>query len=173
MTVNPVRMPLSLLIDDRLEDWKNWLAASGQCLEVIAPDEPAIGEYDPARLAQGLDAFVAWRGDVRESGGIGLPPMGADAGYFQFDWTESSDEGRDPSDGRPDPHESLALAAPGSHGDRHTRGRWTSASRTVSAYGFDGPSTFVVSSECPHVEHQFARVPRLRADREPVRTARR
>ena len=96
MAVNPVRMPLSLLIEDRLEDWTNWLAARGQSLEVIAPDEPAIGDYDPARMAQGLDAFVAWRGDAGREGGSALLRWGADAGHFHLDWTEPDARGREP-----------------------------------------------------------------------------
>jgi len=109
MTVNPVRMPLSLLIDDRHEEWKSWLAASGQGLELLAPDAPAIGEYDPARMAQGLDAFVAWRGDSGRAGGSTLLRWWTDDGHFHLDWTEVSDDGRDPSNERPEQPESLAL----------------------------------------------------------------
>ncbi len=109
MVVNAVRMPLSLLLEDRLEDWTNWLAERGQSLEVIAPDEPAIGDYDPARMAQGLDAFVAWRGDAGRAGGRALLQWGVDAGHFQLDWTEPDPRDQDSPGGIADQPERLAL----------------------------------------------------------------
>lgn len=109
MAVNPVRMPLSLLVEDRLEDWTNWLAERGQSLEVIAPDGPAIGDYDPARMAQGLDAFVAWRGDVGRAGGSARLQWGVEAGHFHLDWAEPNARDQDPSGGCLDQPERLAL----------------------------------------------------------------
>lgn len=88
MAVNPVRMPFSLLVEDRLGDWTTWLARRGQSLDVTAPDEPAIGDYDPARMAQGLDAFVAWRGEAGRAGESARLRWGVDAGHFQLEWTE-------------------------------------------------------------------------------------
>lgn len=109
MAVNPVRMPLSLLIEDRLADWTSRLAERGQRLEVIAPDEPAVGEYDPARMAQGLDAFIAWRGDASGGGGLTLLRWGVDAGHFHLDWDEPDAEDRDAPDERLQLPEGLAL----------------------------------------------------------------
>jgi len=88
MSVTPVRMPLALLVEDRLSTWNEWLAERGRRLEVIAPLEPAIGDYDPARMAEGLDAFVAWRGDVGELGGSARLHWRAEAGHFLLDWSE-------------------------------------------------------------------------------------
>jgi len=109
MTVSPVRMPLSLLIEDRAGDWTRWLSVRGMSLEVIAPDEPAIGDYDPARITQGLDAFVAWRVDAGRAGGSASLRWGADGRDFQLEWTEQEALDEDPSGGRPDLPERLAL----------------------------------------------------------------
>lgn len=95
MAVNPVRMPFALLVEDRLADWTSWLAANDQSLEVLAPEEPAIGDYDPARMALGLDAFVEWRRDAGRGGGSALLQWRVDAGYFHLDWTEPDARDRD------------------------------------------------------------------------------
>ncbi len=109
MEVSPVRMPLSLLIDDRLEAWTNSLAERGQSLEAIKPDGSALGDFDPALLAQGLDAFVAWRSDVGRQGGTILLRWGVEEGHFYLDWTEPNAGDRYVSEPRLQTQERLAL----------------------------------------------------------------
>ncbi len=109
MAVSPVRMSLSLLIEDRLDDWSKWFAGRGRCLEVIAPDGPAVGDYDPARMAQGLDAFVAWRVDSGRGGESATLRWGVDDRHFHLEWNEPDADGRDLPEERLHPPERLAL----------------------------------------------------------------
>ena len=75
MTVNPVQLPLSLLIDERLEDWQSWLAANSRSLEVIAPTCRRSAIITPARLARG--STLSSNGVVTSGEGEGpLPPVG-------------------------------------------------------------------------------------------------
>ncbi len=56
-----VKLPLSLLFDDREASWSETLASHEKRLILVPPAEPIVGSYDPIRLAPALDALVAWR----------------------------------------------------------------------------------------------------------------
>jgi hypothetical protein len=60
-----VRLPLSLLIEDRRGSWVDRFASRDRVLELIAPKpgEDERAEYDPNALGVALDAFVEWRAE--------------------------------------------------------------------------------------------------------------
>ena len=99
MRLNPVRLSLGVLFDDRIRSWGRLLEARGRRLIVVAPDESPEGDYDPMRLASGLDDLVAWRTiagaretDLRVRWSI-------DAQVFRVDWDEPrAHEPRGPDD---------------------------------------------------------------------------
>jgi hypothetical protein len=64
MSLQPIRAPLGMFLDEHRQSWVQWLGARGRKLELLAPATPAIGEFDPSRLGQCLDALVAWRAEV-------------------------------------------------------------------------------------------------------------
>jgi hypothetical protein len=84
-----VRMPLSLLIEDRRATWLAWYSDRGKRLELVAPHEPDVGDYDPNSLAQALDALVAWRADDVETGDSACLCWWTKGGQFHLEWTES------------------------------------------------------------------------------------
>ena len=93
MALSVVRLPLNLLIEERRTCWAQTLAARGRHLELVPPCAPTIGDYDPNRLGQGFDDFVAWRA---EAGDPGVPlhlRWWAENGRFQLHWIDASDFG--------------------------------------------------------------------------------
>jgi hypothetical protein len=56
-----VRNSLGLLFESRSEAWTELLARSERRLIVAPPAEPAVGEFDPARLEKGFNDLVSWR----------------------------------------------------------------------------------------------------------------
>lgn len=89
MRLTPIRASLSLVIDQHWAEWVAAMGATGGLLERIAPAGPDVGDFDPIRLAEGLDAFVRWR--ARE----GTPGQRAELrwvvsdGRFALLWSES------------------------------------------------------------------------------------
>lgn len=79
MPVCVVRLPLSLLFEDRKGPWSEHLEAVGRRLLLEPPAEPAVGCFDPIRLGQALDDLVAWR--VR----VGNPDSG-----LRVRWTSNA-----------------------------------------------------------------------------------
>ena len=104
MPVTVVRLPLGLLLDERKSCWTEALAARDRRLEFVAPDDPAVGDFDPSRLGQALDAFAAWRARAGGSGVVRVVWHTLDE-HFHLQWEE------------PGAPESLALI-PGSSADR-------------------------------------------------------
>lgn len=86
--VSSMRLPLGMLLDDRRPVWSEWLAARGRRLDLEGPRKPAIGDYDPARLAQGLDALAAWRSEAGEPGTAVLVRWRAESDQLQMEWEE-------------------------------------------------------------------------------------
>jgi hypothetical protein len=61
-----VRIPLSLLLEDRRSRWAAQFAARDRVLQMRATGTDDAGDYDPNSLGVALDAFVAWRAAVGE-----------------------------------------------------------------------------------------------------------
>ena len=76
MPLNLVRLPLSLLFEDRTEVWTDQLAAVGRKLVIDGPAQPGVGNFDPVRLGQAFDDVVAWR--------VRLGPLDTD---LRIQWT--------------------------------------------------------------------------------------
>ena len=88
-----MRLPLAMLIDERRPVWGEWLAARGKRLELEGPPVPAVGDFDPTRLSQGLDALAAWRSKAGEPGTAVLLRWRAECDQLQLEWDESSGAG--------------------------------------------------------------------------------
>lgn len=84
-----VRLPLSLLLEDRRKTWVGGFAARGRTLELVAPLEPGVGDYDPNYLGQALDAFVSWRGEAGAEGLSASLRWWIGEGKFHLEWVES------------------------------------------------------------------------------------
>jgi hypothetical protein len=95
-----IRLDLSGLISERLPSWRRALAARGRRLELDAPDGPAIGRFDPARLAQGLDGLVCWRARTGDPDASIRLRWGADHDHLALEWHEP--DGTDPVDATDD-----------------------------------------------------------------------
>ncbi len=93
MNLTPLKAPLALLIDDRRESWQAVMMEHRRSLVLVPPPETTVGEFDPVRLGEGLDAFVSWRAKS------GCPDTEArlswktEEGHFWLEWIEErSDE---------------------------------------------------------------------------------
>jgi hypothetical protein len=88
-----VRSPLSQLMAERLPLWRSRYAMCGRTIVVDPPEHEAPGDFDPAHLGFGLDAFVGWRA---ESIDIKEPRLAwrVTGGQFEISWQESSAEGQ-------------------------------------------------------------------------------
>jgi len=109
MVLTTVRMPLALLIEGRRLDWTERMAARGRHLEIIPPDESAVGDYDPVRLEQGLDAFVDWRTGAGPVGQSARLRWWAGEGQFHIDWEETDTGWRASTELNEEQFETLAL----------------------------------------------------------------
>ena len=93
MALSIVRLPLNLLIEERCANWAQTLAVRDRHLELAPPCAPTIGDYDPTRLGQGFDDFVAWRAEAGEPGEPLLLRWRAEDGRFQLHWIDASNGG--------------------------------------------------------------------------------
>jgi hypothetical protein len=111
MAITPITLPLGLLIEERRGTWDEWMARRGRRLLVSSPGEAVIGEFDPNRLTQGLDALVAWRAGDGAPGEPARLRWRLQNQQFQLDWVERSAQGLDldSAPGGLDLSESLAL----------------------------------------------------------------
>jgi hypothetical protein len=97
--LNPVRLPLDLLIEGQRGAWSKVLAARGRGLVVgkLGGSESAVGPFDPMRLEQALNDLVAWRAIAGPPGSDLRLRHGAVDGAFRLDWDEpagQADPGR-------------------------------------------------------------------------------
>ncbi len=109
ITLTPVTLDLALLIDQRRLAWDAWMAARQRPLVVCSPREPAVGQYDPNCLGQGLDALVSWRaaaGTPREPARL---RWHVHEQHFRLEWEERSAGGFDTPAIEAGPSASLAL----------------------------------------------------------------
>jgi hypothetical protein len=102
MPLSLVRLPLSLLIDDRRGAWSEQLQGQGRRLIVSPPEGPEVGDFDPMRLGQGLDGLVSWRSRAGDPGSDLRVSWTADRGTFHVVWDEPPGPGPDPGFGPPD-----------------------------------------------------------------------
>jgi hypothetical protein len=106
MALRPIRASLALVVEERSRSWTEAMAARGRELTFIPPQGPDVGDFDPVRLPESLDAFIQWRAEVGEAGSPALLRWGARDGRFELEWDEPGAEClvgsvRDPE--RPDP----------------------------------------------------------------------
>jgi hypothetical protein len=106
MKVAPIRASLALLIQERSRYWIEVMSAGERELTLIPPHEPDVGDFDPVRLAESLDAFVRWRAEVGEARSPASFRWGVRDGRFELHWHESRAAKRaraTPEQARPDP----------------------------------------------------------------------
>jgi hypothetical protein len=89
MALVPLRTSLASLLDDRYPSWAEWMAEHDRRLEWNPPEAPTIGEFDPIRLGEGLDAFVAWRAQAGAPGEPARLSWREEDQRFRLDWDES------------------------------------------------------------------------------------
>ena len=87
-SLKPIRAPLAMFLDERRETWAGWLAARERKLELVPPQGPAVGEFDPSRLGQGLDALASWRAEVGPPETTVRIRWWADADRLHLQWDE-------------------------------------------------------------------------------------
>ena len=58
MKVTPIRALLALLIEERRRTWTDVMSADEGELTLFPPHESDVGDFDPVRLTESLDAFV-------------------------------------------------------------------------------------------------------------------
>jgi hypothetical protein len=93
MMLSPSRLPLALLIEEHRPKWDALLAEHGRRLELLPPRKPVVGDYDPYRLGQGLDALVALCAEQGESDApIGLH-WSSVGSQIQLEWDDSEISG--------------------------------------------------------------------------------
>jgi hypothetical protein len=83
-----VRLPLSLLLEDRRSAWVARFAATERLLRIDRAGEDDPGDYDPNCLGIALDAFVDWRAAVGTGGGEVRLRWWTEAGRFELHWQE-------------------------------------------------------------------------------------
>jgi len=88
MRLTLVRMSLSLLLEDRRENWTERFAARGRVLQLVGPSGPVVGEYDPNYLGTALDAFVDWRAEAGTVGEAAKLHWWTRKGSFHVEWNE-------------------------------------------------------------------------------------
>ncbi len=109
MVPETVRLPLELLVEERRPGWVESLSRNGRALGLDPPEAPTVGDFDPIRLGQGLDAFVSWRAAVGERGRPARLRWGAEAGQFHLVWSEPGARALEARDAADDQREPLAL----------------------------------------------------------------
>jgi hypothetical protein len=104
ISLAPVPMSLSLLLEDRRPAWDTEFAARGRILEMSNPGAADAGQYDPHWLGRALDGFVVWRAGAGLRGGEARLNWWTDGGRFHLEWREPPGESdsRSPQD-RPEP----------------------------------------------------------------------
>jgi hypothetical protein len=107
-----VRLPLSLLLEDRRSAWAARFAQSERVLRMSAAGNDSAGDYDPNCLGLALDAFVAWRAVAGEPGGEGQLCWWTEQGRFELHWEEPPAHVQGPSSGAAAAARAAPLALP-------------------------------------------------------------
>ncbi len=68
MTLHPITIGLDLVLRDFANRWSPKFEARGVALRLVCPPPDEPSRIDPTRIAQALDAFVAWRLEEAEAG---------------------------------------------------------------------------------------------------------
>jgi hypothetical protein len=85
-----VRLPLSLLMEDRRSAWVGEFASTGRTLELVDLGHSEVGDYDPGNLGQALDAFFRWRAAVGPAGATARLGWRVRSGRFEVEYDEST-----------------------------------------------------------------------------------
>jgi hypothetical protein len=88
LPLRPVRLSLCDLIAERAPCWTRTLEGRGRRLVLQPPGEASVGEFDPSRLSQGLNEFVAWRARAEPGGTAVLLRWGVDGGELTMEWDD-------------------------------------------------------------------------------------
>jgi hypothetical protein len=93
MPLTPVRASLGLLMEEGRSGWAEAMSAHDRPFELVAPSKPAIGDFDPVRMRDGLDVFINWRARAGEPGQPASLSWSADRRAFHLDWDEPGSSG--------------------------------------------------------------------------------
>jgi len=91
MIVTLVRLPFSLLVEERRGTWVDRFSSRERVLDLIAPEpgEDGGGDYDPNSLGLALDAFVLWRAEAGMKGQGAQFRWWTRRGRIHLEWVES------------------------------------------------------------------------------------
>lgn len=92
MPLSLVRLPFSLLVDDRKSTWTTWLSERGRRLVVVPPADPATASFDPMRIGQAFDDLVAWRASAGDRANDLRLRWKTEGETFRLDWDEPERE---------------------------------------------------------------------------------
>jgi hypothetical protein len=109
MALAPVKLDLALLIEQHQRSWKEWMGTNHRRLELCSPEVPAVGEFDPNRLGQGLDALIAWRAEAGDPNTPARLDWRTEAQQFRIDWREQTTGALESAERDPEASTSLAL----------------------------------------------------------------
>ncbi len=70
MSLCAVRLPFSLLIEDRAKHWEGLLSAVQRRLILDPPVLPVVASFDPVRLGEAFEELVHWRVRVGPAGSV-------------------------------------------------------------------------------------------------------
>ena len=92
MSLDTIPMPLGLLIQERVEEWRTRFAARDLILDLrpVGHGTPSELALDPNRLGQALDGLVNWRAQVCPPGTTTLLGWQVGAGRPTLEWRELS-----------------------------------------------------------------------------------
>jgi hypothetical protein len=98
MSLSLIRAPLSLVMRDREAAWTLAMSERDRSLQLVPPEGPDVGDFDPIRLADSLDAFVRWRAEVGEPAGQATLRWGVVDDWFELEWIEPTAETLQPAE---------------------------------------------------------------------------
>lgn len=111
MNLSSIHASLALVVQDRSRAWTEAMATRGRTLTLVPPTGSDVGDFDPVRLPEALDAFVLWRSHAGEPGQPATLCWAAVDDRFELTWSEPSawGLGETGAGGPPDRADALAL----------------------------------------------------------------
>jgi hypothetical protein len=97
----PIRLDLATFLEDRQPTWERYLANRELRLVLVSPGCPTVCQFDPTRLAKGLDTLVSWRAVVGAPGSVAQLRWGLEGKQIRLRWEEVPGRAREalPLDG--------------------------------------------------------------------------
>lgn len=59
--LNPIQLDVGIFLREKSQRWRGWLEDQGRTLELMGPEGPVRGIFDPSQIGIALDALMSWR----------------------------------------------------------------------------------------------------------------